>query len=125
MITVSAFILIPSVNDRFDLSPDPASQQNYVDWIGGLMITASLIVLLVTISEISFWTQYRNYIQLAVSAILFWMFTLRQRHLEEDGSRHPLIKLSIFTNVRLSAALILYGCSVASFHVFMVYASVL
>jgi MFS family permease len=125
IVTVAAYFVIPKVEANNDLAFDSLLERKYVDWAGGAMITASMMILLVTLSHVDQWTDWKNYVQLAVSGTLLWMFVLWQRYLELDTVRQPLMKLSLFRNPELSASLITYGCYMASFHVLLVYASLL
>ncbi|THC88213.1 hypothetical protein EYZ11_012341 [Aspergillus tanneri] len=50
-------------------------------------------------------------------------FTFWQRHLENGSRRQPLLKVSMFKNIRFSAIFVLVGCFFASFNSFVVFAT--
>ncbi|PVI02692.1 drug resistance protein, partial [Periconia macrospinosa] len=95
-----------------------------VDWLGGILVTASLVTFLVALSDNNGgWTSFWKPIQLAAALILGLGFVSWQRQIKDDVDRPPLIKLSLFGNKRLTASLVTYACFVASFNTFLVYAS--
>jgi MFS family permease len=122
---VAAFLLIPSSQNGGAHSRSFDDKRPFVDWIGGLLITASLLTLLIPLSNADGWKDACNGIQLASSVILGTAFILWQRHLEMDPVRQPLIRPSILNSTRFSAALVVYACFLASYNTFLVYASFL
>jgi hypothetical protein len=90
-----------------------------------VLITASLTILLVTISSGGSWSDVQNPLQLAAGLVLGYLFIRRQRKLEASSTQSPLLRLSLLRSSGLSPALFTYACFVASFNAFLVYASLL
>lgn len=76
-------------------------EDNAVDWIGGTGIT---IVLFAFTFALVGWSQPYIGVIIAVSAILIAVFVFRQMYLEDESLRRPLVKVSIFKSLRMSAA---------------------
>ncbi|OSS43231.1 hypothetical protein B5807_12148, partial [Epicoccum nigrum] len=94
-----------------------------VDWLGGLLVTASLTLLLVTVSSGASWTDVQTLLQLIAGLVLGYFFIRRQRKLEASCTQSPLFRLSLLSSSGLSPALFTYACFHASFNAFLVYAS--
>lgn len=119
--TVAGYIVIPLP----PLQTEPISTRNQVDWIGGSLITISLIVLLFALSEgnVVGWGTPWVPTLIAVSILLIAAFVLWQIHLENKTERRPLMKMSIFKNVQFSAANIIMLLFFSSFNNFLIYAT--
>lgn len=148
LVTVSAYLLAP---------PGSAAQKNNgpitgpengqvgekdrgslrsLDWIGGFLITATLTLLLVTLSEANVvgWKTPWIPALVALSSVLGAIFVFWECRLEQLQTRHritripapqPLIKLSLFRSAQFSAAFITIGCFYASFNGFLIFATFL
>ncbi|KAH6970320.1 drug resistance protein [Fusarium avenaceum] len=95
----------------------------YVDWIGGGLISSSLTLLLVAITQgnVIGWSTSWISPLLVVSLLLFGGFIFYQRRLEKDPDRLPLIRMSMFKKKQFSALFVLVGCFYASFNGFLVF----
>lgn len=151
-VTVSAYLLAPSgstarneVDPRNSTITDPENGQvgekdgaslRSLDWIGGFLITATLTLLLVALSEgnVVGWRTPWIPALVALSAVLGAIFVFWERRLEHLKSSHrsdrniapqALIKLSLFRSVQFSAAFITIGCFYASFNGFLIFATFL
>lgn len=78
-----------------------------VDWIGAALITIGLMLLTFALTEgnVVGWSTFWIPILIVASLLLIAVFVLWQRHLEKRGTQAPLIRVSIFTHRRFSAAM--------------------
>ena len=124
VVCILALVLVPS-DDQPGLQPDQPPQHTYVDWTGGVLITASMMTLLIVLSQATSYQMYQTCVLFTLSGVLFSCFIIWEKHLEKDPTRRPLIKLSLFKDMRFSAALVTYGCYLSSFCTFLIYSSLL
>lgn len=103
------------------------SKKPYVDWIGGGLISSSLTLLLVAITQgnVSGWSRPWILPLLVVSVLLLGGFVFYQRRLERDPDRLPLMRMSMFKKKQFSALFVLVGCFYASFNGFLVFVTYL
>ncbi|KJZ78372.1 hypothetical protein HIM_02410 [Hirsutella minnesotensis 3608] len=109
-----------------------------IDWIGAILITSGLIALMFALTEgsVAGWRTPWIPATIVASLLVVILFVLWQQHLErldrnqEDSSGlrgllrpPPLMKVSIFRNLRFSAAMIIMGLFFASFNSFLVYST--
>lgn len=97
-----------------------------IDWIGGVVLTASLVLLLVGLSQgnSEHWRAW-CIVLLVLSAILIAPFYMWEKHEEKRPKRTPLIHISLFKNFRLTSALIVTMVYYASFNSFQIFATYL
>lgn len=121
IVTIAGYFLIP---------PPIIAQGNQegkvkatVDWIGAILITAGLMVLLFALTEgnVVGWSTPWVPVLIVVALILVVVFVLWQRRLERQGIRTPLMKVSIFHNRRFSAAMVIMGLFFASFNGYLIF----
>ncbi|PSR80163.1 major facilitator superfamily domain-containing protein [Coniella lustricola] len=121
VVTVAGYLVIP---------PPIVVQGNQegkvkatVDWIGALLITAGLMVLLFALTEgnVVGWSTPWVPVLIVVSLILIAAFVLWQRRLEHQAVRTPLMKVSIFHNRRFSAAMVIMGLFFACFNGYLIF----
>lgn len=152
LVTVSAYVLAPSppaAQKRVDLlngsntdrddhrvgEKDVGSPRS-LDWCGGFLITATLTLLLVALSEANVvgWSTPWIPALIVLSAVLGVIFIIWERRLEKlqtgygetrGRARQPLIKVSLFRSPQFSAAFITIGCFYASFNSFLIFATFL
>lgn len=99
--------------------------RNTVDWIGGTLITVGLIILLFALSEgnvVGWKTPWVPAI-LVVSIIIVAIFAFWQHYLETKTDKRPLMKMSIFRNVKFSAANMIMLLFFSSFNNYLIYAT--
>lgn len=87
-----------------------------VDWVGAVLITVGLILLLFALTQgnVVGWSTPWIPVLIVVAVILITLFVFWQRHLEKTGKQTPLMKVSVFRNPRFSAAMaimaLFFGC---------------
>ena len=121
MVTVAGHYVIP-------LSASHTSNvriPNAVDWLGGAIITVALVLLLFALTEgnVVGWKTPWISALIVVSAVLIVVFVAWQLYLEKRTTRRPLMKLSIFKNRRVSAAMIIMTLFFGSFTNYLIFAT--
>ena len=108
IITVCGYFVIPLPPVK---SSSISSKQlsGTVDWIGGALITLSILLMLFGLTEgnVVGWTTWWIPFIIVVSVVLLALFVLWQIYLETRTSRKPLMKVSIFKNLQVSAAMVI------------------
>ncbi|PHH91117.1 hypothetical protein CDD83_1598 [Cordyceps sp. RAO-2017] len=144
LVVVAGIVFIPhaTINaaSRVEMSAhgtnsSPLSRLS-IDWIGVVLITSGLIALMFALTEGSVvgwrtpWVPVTIIASLLVIAIfVLWQSRLERLHGSQCGHTPsllrppPLIKVSIFRNLRFSAAIVIIGFFFASFGSFLVYAT--
>ncbi|KAG7104066.1 Low affinity ammonium transporter like protein [Verticillium longisporum] len=119
------FVIPPPPPPPPSLEGQPNKIKQSVDWIGGALITVGMLALLYALTEgnVVGWDRPWIPVIIVVSLIIIAVFVFWQRHLEKKGERPPLMKVSIFTNKRFSAAMVIMGLFFASFNNFLVFAT--
>lgn len=120
IVTVAAIYVIPPAPVKRE--PKLAKE---VDWIGGAIVTIGLIILLFALSEgnVVGWDTPWVGTLIGVSILLLAAFGLWQHYLETKTERRPLMKVSIFKNIRFTAANIIMLLFFTSFNNFLIYAT--
>ena len=106
-ITLAGHFLIPLPV----MHPSESELKNAVDWIGAAMVTVALFVLLFALTEgnVVGWTRPYICVIIGLSGLLLVAFIFWQLYLENRTMRKPLVKLSIFKNVRSRSCYVHYG----------------
>ncbi|RMZ92558.1 hypothetical protein DV736_g222, partial [Chaetothyriales sp. CBS 134916] len=127
--TVAAAVIMPTPKlRRQNTSTEAIGQRNKaltVDWFGGAVVSSSLLLLLVALSEgnVVGWSTPWIPPAFVIAVILLVIFVFWQRRLERGSGRQPLLKLSMFSNVNFSGLLITIGCFFASYNSFLIFAT--
>ncbi|KAF2203352.1 MFS general substrate transporter [Delitschia confertaspora ATCC 74209] len=100
----------------------PINMKTHVDWIGGIIVTIGLLVLLFALTEgnVVGWSTPWVPTLIAVAVILIAIFVIWQWYLENKTERRPLMKVSIFKNSTFSAAMIIMLLVFASFSNYLI-----
>lgn len=96
-----------------------------VDWIGAVLVTVGLLLLLFSLTEgnVVGWSTPWIPVLIVVSILIFIAFVFWQNYLEKKGKRAPLVKISMFRNVRFSAVMLIMGVFFASFNNYLIFAT--
>ena len=121
IITVAGIFLIPQQPPRDSSSRDVPT----VDWLGAFLITAGLILLMFAITEgnVVGWRTPWVPVLIVVSLLVVVCFALWQRYLENRTTRQPMLKMSLFRNLRFSIGLVIFLIFFAAYNNFMVFAT--
>lgn len=120
MTTAGHFVIpLPAIN------PSSADVKNAVDWVGGTTITIALFALMFALTEgnVVGWGKPYIGVIIAISVVLMAAFIAWQVYLEKRTTRRPLVKVSIFKNFRVSAAMVTMGLFFASFNNYLIFAT--
>ncbi len=117
MITIASYFAIPVPPPHRHVS------KRDIDWIGALLITAGVLVLLFALTEgnVVGWSTPYIPALIVVSIVLIAGFVLWQAFLEHRTTRTPLMKVSLFKSKRFSAAIAIMVFFFASFVNFIVF----
>lgn len=121
MITVAGIFVIPLP----PLQSETISMRNNVDWVGGTLITVGILILLFALTEgnVVGWKTSWVPALIATSVVIIAVFVVWQWWLERKGTRRPLMKVSIFKNIRFSAANMIVLLFFASFNNYLITAT--
>ncbi|CCF42000.1 drug resistance protein [Colletotrichum higginsianum] len=96
-----------------------------VDWIGGVLVSSSLVLLLAAFTQANVigWSTPWIPPLIVGSVLLLAAFCFWQHRLEKlnDRAKEPLVRVSMFRNLQFSALFVLVGCFYASFNSFLVF----
>ena len=117
VVTIAGFTLIPVTIVQ------PVKKA--VDWSGGILLTVALFSLLFALTEGNIVGWRRPYIPavIVVSVFLLAAFVFWQLYLEKRTERRPLIKMTLFLNVRVAAAMGTMAIFMSSFFNFLILAT--
>ncbi|GKT51916.1 putative MFS-type transporter [Colletotrichum spaethianum] len=99
------------------------SRARSVDWIGGALVSCSLVLLLAAFTQANVigWSTPWIPPLIAGSILLLVGFCFWQHRLEKDPVKEPLLRISMFKNLQFSALFVLVGFFYASFNSFLVF----
>jgi uncharacterized membrane protein len=113
MIAVAGIFCIPPPPPELQPALDNLRAKTAaIDWIGATLITCGLLALMFALTEgnIVGWTAP-------------WIPALWQRYLEQKTTRPPLVKVSIFNNLRFTAVMLIMGLFFGGFNNYLIYAT--
>ncbi|WPH01219.1 Hypothetical protein R9X50_00405500 [Acrodontium crateriforme] len=121
LLTVAGHMVIPVPA----VQPTNAQLKHAVDWLGGAMITMGVCALLFALAQGNVVGWNKPYIGTIIGLALLTIlaFVLWQHHLETRTSRPPLLKISMFRNLRIAAAMLCMALFFASFNNFLIFAT--
>jgi len=123
IVTLAGFIIIPTPVVYGFQKQTKAS----VDWLGGTLVTVALLALLFAMTQgnVVGWSTAYIPVLIVVFVILLAFFIVWQLYLETRTSRPPLIKVSIFKSVKVSAAMVIMALFFTSFNSYLIFATYL
>lgn len=103
MITIAGQFVVPQPKPR----TQPMDLKNYVDWAGGATVTVAILVLLFALTEgnVVGWATPWIPVLIVLSCSLLAAFVMWQMYLEKKTTRRPLMKMSMFKDSKISAAM--------------------
>lgn len=121
MITVAGHFVIPQPKAR----TEPMDLRNSVDWAGGATVTIAILVLLFALTEgnVVGWATPWIPVLIVISFLLLAAFVYWQLYLEKRGTRRPLIKISMFKNYKISAAMFAMMSFFGAFSNYLIFAT--
>ncbi|KAI1503195.1 drug resistance protein [Biscogniauxia marginata] len=126
-ITAAGIFFIPPPPPQAARQKGGISLLKSVDWTGGVLVTAGLLALLFALTEgnTAGWSAIWIYLLIVISLLLLGMFVAWQWYQENHTVRKPLMKVSMFKNLRFSAAMVIMALFFAAFNDFLLYATYL
>lgn len=96
-----------------------------VDWIGAVLVTVGLLLLLFALTEgnVVGWSTPWIPALIVVSILILVAFCFWQHYLETRGRHTPLVKISMFRSTRFSAVMLVMALCFASFNDFIIFAT--
>ena len=124
LITVAGWYIIPAPEVQVHATTKP---QIYVDWIGGSLVTVSLMVLTFALSEgnVVGWSTAYIPVLIVVSLLLLGVFLTWEWYLENKTTRSPLMRVSIYHNKRFAAAQVIMALFFGAFNDYLIFATYL
>jgi MFS family permease len=121
MVTVAGHFVIPVPKPR----TEPMDLKNSVDWAGGATVTVAILVLLFALTEgnVVGWATPWIPVLIILSFLLLAVFVLWQMHLEKNTTRRPLMKISMFKDPKISAAMVAMLTFFSAFSSYLVLAT--
>ncbi|RDW87601.1 hypothetical protein BP5796_03295 [Coleophoma crateriformis] len=123
-ITISAYFMIPK-----DFPPDTnvsrSTLVSHIDWVGALVITAGLVLLIFALSEGNDlkkgWRKPFVLASLILSILLLMAFCFWEYYLESKTTRDPLIPISLFKNKHFSVGMAIAFLFYGAFNNYLIY----
>jgi hypothetical protein len=126
LISVAGILVIPPPPATVQTSPAENKSVASVDWIGAILVTAGLFILLFSLTEgngvgwSTPWIPALIVVSFVVIAAFgFWQWFIETRR----PKKTPLIKISMFRNFRFSAVMLIMGLCFASFNNYLIFAT--
>jgi len=121
VVTVAGYFIIPLPAK----STTPKNLAGAVDWVGGVLITVSLIALMFAMTQgnVVGWSTPYIPVLIVISILLLAVFVLWQLYLEKRTTRAPLMKVTIFRDARVSAAMVTMALFFTTFNNYLVFAT--
>ncbi|KAI1415634.1 drug resistance protein [Hypoxylon sp. FL1857] len=126
-VTLAGILFIPPPPPHLATRKDGLASLKSVDWIGGALVTASILALLFALAEgnVVGWNAIWIYLLIVISLLLLGIFVAWQWYQEEHMTSKPLIKVTLFKNARFSAAMVIMALFFGSFNAMLVSATFL
>ncbi|KAI2472145.1 drug resistance protein [Annulohypoxylon bovei var. microspora] len=117
LVTFAAIFFIPEPPPDLN-RPDDISSPKSVDWIGGALVTSSILALLFALTEgnVVGWSTIWIYLLIVISMLLLATFVAWQWYQEKRTTRKPLIKISLFKDPQFSAAMVIMAMFFGAFN---------
>lgn len=117
-VTLAGIVFIPPPPQHLTTKKSSFASLKSVDWIGGALVTVSILALLFALTEgnIVGWNTIWIYMLIVISVLLLGIFVAWQWYQEKHMTSKPLMKVSMFKNARFSAAMVIMALFFAAFN---------
>lgn len=126
LISLAGILVIPPPPPTAQKAPAAKRSVASVDWIGAVLVTGGLFMLLFALTEGNGigWATPRIPALIAVSLVIIGAFGYWQYYIETRlPHKAPLIKVSMFRNLRFTAVMLIMGLFFSSFNNFIIFAT--
>jgi MFS family permease len=118
LVTAAGYFIIPK--------PPPRSEtelRKSVDWIGAFLVTVGVLVLLFALAEgnVVGWSKPYIPVLIVVSIILIMTFVVWQLYQEKRTDRRPLMKVTLFKRLKVSAAMLAMAVFFSAFNNYLIF----
>ncbi|KAI1807312.1 drug resistance protein [Daldinia bambusicola] len=117
-VTLAGILFIPAPPQHLTPKKSNFSSLKSVDWVGGALVTISILALLFALTEgnIVGWNAIWIYMLIVISVLLLGIFVAWQWYQEKHTKSKPLMKVSMFKSARFSAAMVIMALFFAAFN---------
>ena len=125
LVTLLGYLIIPIPPSTKIAASGPKRMD--IDWIGGTVCTASLLLLTFALTEgnVVGWRTPWVYASIISATLLLGVFIFWEYWLEHKLQGTPLMRNSIWRNLRFSAAQVIMSTAFASFNNYLIFATYL
>lgn len=119
------FVIPPPPPSVVQLNSGKKKSAASIDWVGAVLVTVGLLLLLFCLTEgnVVGWATPWIPALIVVSVLIIVAFVFWQSYLENKGKRAPLVKVSMFHNLRFSAVMLIMCLFFASFNNYLIFAT--
>lgn len=125
-ISIAGILVIPPPPATVQKTPAEKKTVASIDWIGAILVTAGLFILLFSLTEGNGvgWSTPWIPALIVVSLVIIAAFGFWQHYIEtRRPKKTPLIKVSMFRNFRFSAVMFIMAFCFASFNNYLIFAT--
>ncbi|KAI5224577.1 drug resistance protein [Aureobasidium subglaciale] len=119
-VAIAGYIVIPQP------PPRPRSElKNAVDWIGAFLVTVGVLILFFALTQgnVVGWRKPYILVLMVLSIACIVIFVFWQLYLEKRTGRQPLIKVSLFKRLRVSAAMLAMTVFFSAFNNYLIFST--
>ncbi|CAD0113178.1 unnamed protein product [Aureobasidium uvarum] len=120
LVTIAGYFIIPIPPPR----PD-AELKKSVDWIGAFLVTVGVLVLLFALAEgnVVGWSKPYIPVLIVLSILFIVAFVVWQLYLEQRTERRPLMKITLFKRLKVSAAMLAMAVFFSAFNNYLIFST--
>jgi MFS family permease len=120
LVTAAGYFIIPKPTPR----PDPELRKS-VDWIGAFLVTVGVLVLLFALAEgnVVGWSKPYIPVLIVISIMFIVTFVVWQLYQEKRTERRPLMKVTLFKRLKVSAAMLAMAVFFSAFNNYLIFST--
>jgi MFS family permease len=120
LVTAAGYFIIPKPPPR----PN-AELRKSVDWIGAVLVTVGVLVFLFALAEgnVVGWSKPYIPVLIVLSIILIITFVVWQLYQEKRTERRPLMKVTLFKRLKVSAAMLAMAVFFSAFNNYLIFST--
>ncbi|KAI5210666.1 drug resistance protein [Aureobasidium subglaciale] len=121
-VTIAGYLIIPSAPPR----PQPRTElKKSIDWAGAILITVGILILLFALAQgnVVGWRKPYIAVLIVLSIACTVIFVFWQLYLERRTECQPMIKISLFKQLRISAAMLAMAVFFSAFNNYLIFST--
>jgi MFS family permease len=120
LVTAAGYFIIPKPPPR----PDTELRKS-VDWIGAFLVTVGVLVLLFALAEgnVVGWSKPYIPVLIVISIMFIVTFVVWQLYQEKRTERRPLMKVTLFKRLKVSAAMLAMAVFFSAFNNYLIFST--